>query len=80
MLLVVALVIVPPAAARRLVSTPEQMAVASTAIGTVSVAAGLFASLEWDLPAGPANRAGGERRYSAASLLVPVRNSQGRNM
>ena len=79
MLLVVALVIVPPAAARRLVSTPEQMAVASTSIGTVSVAAGLFASLEWDLPAGPAIVLVASAIF-AASLLVPVRNSQGRNM
>ena len=71
MLLVVALVIVPAAAARRLVATPEQMAMASTAIGVPAVAAGLFASLEWDVPAGPAIVLVASAIF-AASLLMPV--------
>ena len=71
MLLVVALVIVPAAAARRLVATPEQMAMASTAIGVAAVAAGLFASLEWDVPAGPAIVLVASAIF-AASLLMPV--------
>ncbi len=54
MLLVVALVIIPAAAARQVTATPEQMAVASTVIGVVAVGTGLFVSLEWDIPAGPA--------------------------
>ncbi len=52
-LLIVSLLIVPAAAARRLSSTPEQMALAATLIGVVSVIAGLLVSLRWDLPAGP---------------------------
>ena len=53
-LLVVSLLIVPAAAARRFSRTPEQMALAATLIGATSVVAGLLASLRWDLPAGPA--------------------------
>ena len=72
MLLVVALVIVPAAAARRMVATPEQMAAASTAIGIASVVAGLFASLLWDIPAGPAIVLVASGIF-AASLLIPLR-------
>ena len=52
MLLVVALVIIPAAAARRFSSTPESMAIVATAIGAVSVGLGLMGSLAWNLPAG----------------------------
>jgi zinc transport system permease protein len=52
-LLIVSLLIVPAAAARRLSSTPEQMALVAMLIGVMSVVAGLLASLRWDLPAGP---------------------------
>ena len=77
MLLVVALVIVPAAAARRLAATPEGMAVAATAIGIVAVAAGLFGSLQWDVPAGPAIVLVASAIF-AASLLVPVRGGRSR--
>ena len=77
MLLVVALVIVPAAAARRMVTTPEQMAVASTAIGIVSVVAGLFAALQWDIPAGPAIVLVASAIF-ALSLFIPVRKGVGR--
>ena len=53
-LLIVSLLIIPPAAARQLVATPEAMAVWAACIGIVSVFAGLGASLLWDAPAGPA--------------------------
>ena len=79
MLLVVALVIIPAAAARRMAATPEQMAVASTAVGAASVVAGLFASLEWDVPAGPAIVLVASAIF-VASLMVPVRDSRHRNM
>ncbi len=54
MLLVVALVIIPAAAARRFASTPEFMAIMAAVIGAISVGAGLMVSLAWDIPAGPA--------------------------
>jgi len=53
-LLIVSLLIIPPAAARQLVATPEAMAVWAACIGIVSVFSGLGASLLWDAPAGPA--------------------------
>lgn len=54
MLLVIALLIIPAAAARRISSTPEQMAFGAILIGIFSVVCGLFTSLLWDIPAGPA--------------------------
>ena len=54
LLLIVSLLIVPAAAARRLSRTPEQMALLAILIGVLSVVAGLQASLRWDLPSGPA--------------------------
>ncbi|MBH62021.1 MAG: hypothetical protein CL569_06145 [Alphaproteobacteria bacterium] len=52
-LLIVSLLIIPPATARRFSTTPEQMAGLGALIGSISVAAGLAASLQWDTPAGP---------------------------
>ena len=54
LLLIVSLLIVPAAAARRVSRTPEQMALMAMLIGVLSVVAGLLASLHWDLPSGPA--------------------------
>ena len=53
-LLIVSLLILPPAAARRMARTPVQMAVGASVIGVVSVALGLAASVYFDAPAGPA--------------------------
>lgn len=52
-LLITSLLIIPPAAARRLARDPEQMALGASLIGCLSVGAGL--SLSWfrDTPAGP---------------------------
>ena len=76
MLLVLSLVIVPAAAARRLVSTPGQMVAAAAAIGAVSAVAGLFGSLEWDVPAGPAIVLVASGAF-AVSLLFPARGRYG---
>lgn len=53
-LLVVSLLIIPAAAARAFVSTPEQMAGLAAVLGCVSVALGLGISFYADLPSGPA--------------------------
>lgn len=53
MLLILSLIIIPAAAARRLASTPERMALLAIVFGVLSVIAGLYASLYWDLPSGP---------------------------
>jgi zinc transport system permease protein len=53
-LLIVALLIVPPAAARPLSRTPEAMALLAALIGAVSAPLGLGAAYVKDIPAGPA--------------------------
>jgi zinc transport system permease protein len=52
-LLITALLIIPAATARRLAASPEQMALLASLFGSMAVVGGLFASLQWDTPAGP---------------------------
>jgi zinc transport system permease protein len=52
-LLIAAMLIIPPAAARGWSATPERMAALASLIGAVSVLCGLMASLRLDTPAGP---------------------------
>lgn len=52
-LLVSALLIIPPAAARALARTPEQMALMASGLGILAVVAGIAASFQWDTPTGP---------------------------
>ncbi len=52
-LLVTSMLIIPAAAARAFVRTPEQMAVAAAGVGCLAVIGGLVASFQWDLPTGP---------------------------
>ena len=53
-LLIVSLLIIPPAAARMISVTPEGMALRSGLLGVLSVVLGLAASVAVDAPAGPA--------------------------
>jgi zinc transport system permease protein len=52
-LLITSLLIIPPAAARRLAETPEQMALGASIIGVLAVCGGLGMSYYFDTPAGP---------------------------
>lgn len=63
-LLITAMLIIPPAVARRFAGGPEQMALMAAGFGVVAVVAGLYASLGWDTPAGPSII------VAAASLFV----------
>ena len=53
-LLIVALIIIPPAAARPFARTPKAMAILAALIGAVAAPLGLFTDFTYDLPAGPA--------------------------
>lgn len=53
-LLVTSLLIIPAATGRAFARTPEQMALAGSAVGCAAVGAGIAAALQWDLPTGPA--------------------------
>ena len=52
-LLITSLLIIPPAAARKLAETPEQMAVGASVVGGLAVCGGLLMSYYLDTPAGP---------------------------
>ena len=52
-LLITSLLIIPAASARRLASSPEQMAVIASLLGVIAVCLGLYASWHFDTPAGP---------------------------
>lgn len=54
LLLIVSMLIIPPAVARPWSRTPELMVIGAGIVGIVAVAAGLGASLNFDVPAGPA--------------------------
>ena len=53
-LLISSLLVIPAAVARRVSRTPEQMMLYASIVGLLSVIGGLWASLQWDWPAGPA--------------------------
>ena len=52
-LLIVSMLIIPPAAARQLANTPQSMALLASVIGCAAVVLGLNASLRLDTPSGP---------------------------
>ncbi len=70
MLLITSLLIIPAAVARRLVSTPERMAVMASVIGCAAVVGGLYGSLAWDTPAGPSIVVVAAAMFAAVGLGV----------
>ena len=53
-LLISALLIIPAAGARQIAKAPESMAILASFLGCLSIIGGLWGSLEFDLPSGPA--------------------------
>ena len=53
-LLITALLIIPAATARLFSKSPKQMVLMSVFIAVIAVVLGLYSSLSWDFPAGPA--------------------------
>jgi zinc transport system permease protein len=74
-LLISALLLIPTAAARRYANSPEQMALATIGLGIFAVGGGLYASLQWDLPSGPAIVASATVIF-VLSLVVGPRTSR----
>jgi zinc transport system permease protein len=72
LLLVVSLLIIPAATARRFASNPEIMAILASAIGCLAVVGGLYGSFTWDTPAGPSVVVAASILF-AVSLTIPKR-------
>ena len=64
-LLITALLIIPASAGRMMAREPEGMAAYATLMGVAAVFAGLWGSLEFDIPAGPAI-------VAAASIFLTI--------
>lgn len=72
LLLVVSLLIIPAATARRFASNPEVMAILASMIGCLAVAGGLYGSFTWDTPAGPSVVVAASILFTV-SLILPKR-------
>jgi zinc transport system permease protein len=70
LLLITSMLIVPAAAARRIATTPESMAVIAAVLGCLSVVGGLVGSMRWDTPAGPSIVAAAMVLFFAVSIGV----------
>jgi zinc transport system permease protein len=71
-LLITALLLIPPAAARRFSGNPEAMAALSVVAGLAAVGLGIAASFAWNTPTGPSIVAAAAVLF-AATLAVPRR-------
>ena len=76
-LLITSLLIIPAATARTYARTPEQMALLAAVIGCLAVSGGLFASLQWDLPGGPAIVVAAAALFFASLVAGHWRKSRG---
>jgi zinc transport system permease protein len=74
---ITALLIIPPAAVRRFVATPEAMALFAAGVGSLSVLAGLLGSLEWDTPSGPSIVVAATVAFVVAQLWPRARRRTG---
>lgn len=70
-LLVSALLIIPPAIARASARSPLQMAVLASVSGMLAVLIGMWASFHWDTPAGPSVVVAATTLFVASLLLQP---------
>ncbi|MFC0339498.1 metal ABC transporter permease [Paracoccus niistensis] len=74
-LLIVALLIIPAAAARPLSRTPEQMALFAAGIGALSAVVGLRAAYMLDTPAGPSIVCVAALVFAATSIVGAARSA-----
>ncbi len=71
-LLITALLIIPAAAARRLSTAPEQMAIFAAVLGIISVVSGLELSRHYDTPSGPSIVVAA--MFVFVACMIPVAN------
>jgi zinc transport system permease protein len=69
------LLIIPAATARLISKSPKQMVLGSVFIATAAVVLGLYLSLDWDLPAGPAIVVAAACLFFILRLVSGVKNS-----
>ena len=69
-LLITALLIIPAATARLYSRSPKQMVLLSVVIAILSVVLGLYSSLQWDFPAGPAIVVGAALLFFVSRVFV----------
>lgn len=74
-LLIAALLVIPAAAARPLVRTPEAMAVGAAIIGACAALGGLWAAYVLDTPTGPSIVCVAALLFAVATVLGALRNS-----
>ncbi|PLX72815.1 MAG: hypothetical protein C0615_11705 [Desulfuromonas sp.] len=72
LILVTSLFVIPAATARKLVRTPETMALMAALFGVLAVGSGLIGSYQWDTPAGPSIVLSGAALFVVIYLL-PVK-------
>lgn len=74
-LLIGAMLIIPPAAAQPLARSPERMVLIAAAFGAAAMLAGLRASWGWDTPAGPSIAAAAAGLFAAVHGGVALRKA-----
>ena len=76
-LLISAMLIIPAAAARPLVRTPQAMALAAALIGSAAMLGGLGTAFQLDTPTGPTIVCAAAVLFLAATALAPLARHQG---
>ena len=77
-LLIASMLIIPAATAKQLARSPEAMAVAASLLGITAVIAGIYASIQFDLPSGPSIVATAAALFVLLSLLAGLLSRRGR--
>jgi zinc transport system permease protein len=72
-LLITAMLIIPPVTARSLSKTPEQMVIIAIGVSIVSVMVGLASSWAFDTPAGPSIVVAATAQFALSQLLTQKR-------
>jgi zinc transport system permease protein len=73
-LLIIALLVMPPAAARPFARTPEGMALMAALFGALAAPLGLWGAFAWDIPAGPAIVLAASALYLATTGAARLRS------